>query len=108
MLKIINDNIYLTRGDSALIDLELDNYTPLDSDRITFTVKTATTSAKAIISKEIKNGMLKLESSDTAKLVYRNYVYDIQLTRTQLDSDEPWVETIIGPNKLVITEEVTF
>ena len=102
MLKIINDNIYLTRGDSALIDLELDNYTPLDSDRITFTVKTA------IISKEIKNGMLKLESSDTAKLVYRNYVYDIQLTRTQLDSDEPWVETIIGPNKLVITEEVTF
>ena len=98
MLKVMNGNVYLTRGDSAKLDLVVDNYKRLPGDRLIFTVKQSTSSSKVLIQKQF---------DDTKDLLYRNYVYDVQLTRNSYN-DTLWVETVITPHKFIVTEEVSY
>lgn len=108
MLKVMNGNVYLTRGDSAKLDLVVDNYKRLPGDRLIFTVKQSTSSSKVLIQKQFdENMILELTPEDTKDLLYRNYVYDVQLTRNSYN-DTLWVETVITPHKFIVTEEVSY
>lgn len=108
MVNVNNNNIYITRGDSADIAISITEstgvgYTPQDGDTITFTVKKTTNDTEAVISKTIKDGYLHLIPADTAHLDYGAYFYDCQLT-----TSDGRVCTFIPVHLFKVLEEVTF
>lgn len=108
MIRIINNSIYMTRGDSASIHLDITDmdektYTPEDDDTIMFTMKKSPTESAAIFQKKVEGGIIKINPEDTQKLDYGRYVYDIQLKKA-----DGATETIIPPHIFKIQKEVTF
>lgn len=108
MYKVIQNNLYLTRGDTAVFPLKVTymddtEYTFEEGDKVLFTVKKKTTDGETLFQKEITNGGLFLMPEDTKDLPYGRYCYDVQLTK-QCGT----VRTIIPPHILKICEEVTF
>nr|DAG31895.1 MAG TPA: hypothetical protein [Caudoviricetes sp.] len=109
MIRVINNSIYLTRGDSASIQLKITqvdddtDYTPEDGDVITFSLKKDPTQSKTLLSKTLSNETLVINPEDTNNLAYGRYVYDIQLTKK-----DGTVQTIIPPHIFKLDKEVTF
>lgn len=108
MVNVNNNNIYITRGDSADIEISItestgEEYTLQDGDTITFTVKKSTRATDAVISKQITDWYVHLAPVDTANLDYGVYVYDCQLT-----TSDGRVCTFITPHIFKVLEEVTF
>lgn len=108
MYKVIQNNLYLTRGDTAVFPLKVTymddtEYTFEEGDKVLFTVKKKTTDGETLFQKEITNGVLFLMPEDTKALPYGRYCYDVQLTKRY-----GTVRTIIPPHILKICEEVTF
>lgn len=109
MFSINNNEIEITRGDSAVINLTAENYIFKEGDTIYFTVKESVYSKNVLIQKvieiaeEVESIQIKLEPSDTKELKYRDYVYDVQLVFANKD-----VNTIISPSKFNVCEEVTY
>lgn len=101
MLKIQKNYIYLTRGDTAYLTIELEDDDEFGvGDAVAFNVKsTLRDEANYLIHKEIavtqKSNTLevKIEPEDTAKMSYGQYYYDVQLKRANGD-----VFTIITPD----------
>ena len=64
-------------------------YTPTDGDRVRFALKQSYSSSKVLIHKDIPNDtlVLHLAPSDTKKLAFGNYVYDIEITFANGDVD---------------------
>lgn len=85
-----NMNIFLTRGDYLILDLELfdkdtgDPYTPQQGDSIRFAMANDYGAKKAdcLIFKNIDPETLQLEilPSDTKKLQFGTYKYDVEFT----------------------------
>lgn len=108
MLKVIHNRIYLTRGDTAYIEVDLtdENGNAIeleDDDQLIFTVKYSTSKKNALLTKTVNEGLVTLSPDDTSDLDFGCYVYDIQLTRSNGD-----VFTIVEPTLFKITEEVTY
>lgn len=108
MLKIEDNVIYLTRGDTAvlniqIVDLEGELYELEEGDKCEFTLKKYTSNTKSLIKKEIIRDRLEIMPEDTKNLKFGEYVYDIQLT---LKDGE--VLTIVPPTPFNILEEVNF
>lgn len=108
MLKIdANNNVYLTRGDSAYLELNIRSsngpYIFQDGDVIALTIKKSVHDENVILQKLARDGELKIEPSDTKLLDYGEYVYDIQITTSDGD-----VFTVISPAKFVLKDEVTW
>lgn len=110
MFKITNNEIRITRGDSAYFSVDLENedgtpYTPVSGDHLTFTVKTSTVSPKSIIKieEDASSPNFSLNPDDTSSLKYGEYVYDIQFT-----AENGFVDTVIEPSPFIVTEEVTW
>lgn len=108
MYKVIQNNLYMTRGDTAVFPLKVTymddtEYTFEEGDQILFSVKKRTTENEALFQKEITNGVLFLMPEDTKSLACGRYCYDVQLTK-----HDGTVRTIIPPHILKICEEVTF
>lgn len=107
MFNIKGSDIFLTRGDTAYIQLSLkqngQTYEPSQGDVIRFAVKKKYTDETAIINKQIPTDtlLLHIEPSDTATLGMNDiYVYDMELTDALGN-----VDTFIG-GKLTILPEV--
>lgn len=104
-----NNNITLTRGDSASITVSLKNpdgtdYELQTGDELIFTVKHNCITEDIIIQKDISsNGIIILQPSDTNDLLYGVYFYDVQLTRANGS-----VNTVIPPRDFIVSKEVTF
>lgn len=104
-----NNNITLTRGDSASIAVALKNpdntdYTLQSGDELLFTVKYNCITEDIIIQKNISSdAIINLIPSDTASLLYGEYFYDVQLTRANGS-----VNTVIPPRDFIVAKEVTF
>lgn len=104
-----NNNITLTRGDSASIAVGLKNpdgsdYTLQSGDVLMFTVKYNCITEDVIIQKDISSdGIINLLPADTAALLYDVYFYDVQLTRAN-----GAVNTVIPPRDFIVAKEVTF
>lgn len=108
MLVITNDDIVLTRGDSAdiivnITDANGDAYTPAEGDVIKFTLKKNCETSDIIIQKTLVNSIISLVPADTEALPYGIYYFDVQLTTA---GDE--VYTVVAPHKFIIDKEVTF
>lgn len=108
MFRIFKNKIFLTRGDSAIFTLTItdtngDEYTPAEGDEITFTVKANTETRDILIQKDASSGKIEIQLEDTENLEYGNYVYDVQLKKS-----DGYVDTIITPHEFRLEEEVTF
>lgn len=108
MFKIDNDDIELTRGDSATIKVEItkqDNslYKRKGVDKLVFTLKKSYNSNQTLLRKEIEGLTFLINPEDTQSLAYGEYWYDIQLTTTNGN-----VYTVVGPARFILREEVTF
>ena len=106
MLDIVDNNIFLTRGDSAIIPLTItlgDEEYDYSNDYVQFTVKRNTVTETIIIQKTINNGGFKILPSDTNELEYQAFQYDVQLIKPNGD-----VFTVIPPHDFVLMPEVNF
>ena len=107
MLYIDEDNnITLTRGDSATIELSIkDEGATYDysSDLVQLTVKRNTVTEEVVFQKTFSTGVIVINPSDTAELKYTDLKFDVQLI-----NDQGGVYTVIPPRKFTIAEEVNF
>lgn len=89
MLKIEGNNIFLTRGDSATIDLTIydeegNTYTPKPNDVIVFSVKANVNNVETILRKSFENLSLKISSQESLKFNYGEYFFDVKLINHDL------------------------
>lgn len=103
MVKIQGTTITMTRGDTLIVNVEIDNYTPQADDVIRFACARSYVSSEVAIRKTIPNDTLtlRLDPADTKDLAYGDYVYDIELTYA-----DGRVDTFIAGATLRLTEEV--
>ncbi|MBR0315687.1 MAG: hypothetical protein IJQ99_02335 [Synergistaceae bacterium] len=88
MLDIVENQIYLTRGDTAyltvaLVDASGNNYRPVAGDKIYFRLKKNIFGDSVIFEKEVDISTLKLNlaPSDTKNLDFTSYRYEIELVK---------------------------
>lgn len=108
MSVVIKGNaISLTRGDTLKVTVKImqgeEEYIPAAGDTIRFALKKSIKDAEPLILKLIPVGtrLLTLDPEDTKSLEFGKYKYDIELTKENGD-----VDTFIGPETFVLTEEV--
>jgi hypothetical protein len=108
MFKIIGAKIFLTRGDTAFIDIKIlrmdgTEYQLKAGDQVLFTVKKNARDETVLFQKTPVDGIIKISPADTDHLRFGDYVYDCQL-RTY----DGIVQTFIPPSLFRVTEEVTY
>ena len=108
MLNCQNNIITLTRGDTAVLKLDIIDeqgipYDVTDSDVVLFTLKRNVMEKDVIFQKSMVDGKIIIHPQDTSHLEYGQYVYDVELTK-----EDGFVATVIPPHRLVIAEEVTW
>lgn len=108
MLTCVNNNISITRGDSAIFALSIkkadgEPYTVSEGDTVIFTVKKSTFDKDIITQKTVVNGVITINPDDTKSLEYGTYYYDVELTRA-----DGFVSTVISPHKFIVEQEVTY
>ena len=86
MLKIVDGNIYLTRGDSAILELTIkdengEEWTPGAGDKVIFALKKAAINPKRILTIEAVAGDtdIIIDPEDTKDLTIGQYIYDIHV-----------------------------
>lgn len=101
-----NNNITLTRGDTAVIDLAItidgEAY-DYSNDLVQFTVKKDTVTSDKILQKNFNGTSITIDPADTSGLDYQTFKYDVQIITQSGD-----VFTVIPPRNLTIAEEVNF
>ena len=84
-----------------------------DTDYLYFTIKQNANSATVLLQKTLNNGItlgndgyyhITMEATDTNKLTYGNYQYDIELKATE---PKEFVKTLIE-GTIILTEEITW
>ena len=100
VFKIEDNIIYLTRGDTAYIDLKIDGYKLKENDFIIFTVK-KDLDDEPLIEKQFTDTFI-LYPEDTSFLEYGKYYFDCEL-RTALGE----VFTVVPKSYLYLKEEVS-
>ena len=107
---IINGtNISMTRGDTESMTVTLDDGIGfVEGDIIELTVRVNPSSSNVELYKKVTEfdegkARIEIRSEDTEGLVFRSYVYDVQLTRAN-----GGVCTIIKPAIFEILPEVTY
>lgn len=116
MLRVINRDIYLTRGDSAALNIKITNYgcnQPYelsDGDEVFLTVKESYTLESFVFQKRITytdlidgDIIFKILPNDTNSLDFKEYIYDVEIKTSVGD-----VYTIIPPSIFKIESEVTY
>jgi hypothetical protein len=106
VLEINGNEIYVTRGDTAVIKLELDNYEFVNGDVVYFSVKKNKKDKEYVIQKTVtefkgNSASVKLYAEDT-DIEEGNYWYDIQCSL--LDGR---IDTVVIPTRFVIGEQIT-
>lgn len=107
MLSVLNDDITLTRGDTANLGLNIKKSDgsayDFTNDTVVFTVKTSTNTTDIVFQKHFSDGQITINPEDTQSLKYATYKYDVQIT-TELGE----VFTVIAPHNFIVAMEVTF
>ena len=105
MLKVEGNNIYLTRGDTGVIKLDVKDAQgsayDFSGDEVKFSVKKNLSDRSPVIEKTFdSNGQITFAVEDTANLEFGNYFYDVQLTHT--DGTDVSVDTVIVPSTFTV------
>lgn len=108
MLNCQNNTITMTRGDTAVLKLDIIDeqgmpYVPTDGDVVLFTLKRSVLDKSVVFQKSMVDGKITIHPQDTASLDYGQYVYDVELTQ-----GSGFVATVIPPSRFVVAEEVTW
>ena len=108
MLKITENKVQLTRGDTAVLKVEVQKddgsvYELKPTDTLVLTIKANTATKEIIIQKAAVDGVFTISAPETEQLAYGYYYYDVELRQA-----EGFVSTIIPPHSFMICEEVTF
>lgn len=108
MLIITRNRISLTRGDTAVLQIELRNskneiYHIRDGDELVFTLKKTTSTDTILIRKCAVEMTVKLYPEDTKDMIYGMYTYDIQLKKENGE-----ICTVVPPSIFEIMEEVNY
>lgn len=95
------NNIYLTRGDSAGFDLTITDeegepYTPRPNDVIVLTIKQNYNNVGNMLRKTFDNLHANISSEESLKFNFGTYFYDVRLI------DEDLIDTIICNGKFII------
>ena len=107
MLVIKNNRIYLTRGDTATLQLTLENQDGKavkiePGDTLVLTVKKLASDINPLIQLTAdESGQFAIEPADTEGLKAGVYMYDIQMNR------EGNIYTVIPSNYFELKEEIT-
>ena len=85
MLMINGTHISLTRGDSARLNLKLNNtdgteYELQDGDKVTLTIKKGVHASEKLFSVDLEDGSFFIPAGATSEWDFGNYVYDVQLS----------------------------
>lgn len=112
-MKVNGTNISMIRGDSETITvLCKDQYGTLvdliDGDTVRFTIKENINTEIKTLQKTVTTfpdgiAVITIVPADTKTLKFKEYVYDVQLTRADQS-----VITIVPPSKFKIEGEVTY
>lgn len=99
------NDITITRGDSALIKLTMDNsdgtpFQPGPNDHVEFQ---CCQGSKILFQKDVKQGVVTVVPTDTNKLEYGTYSYRIIVNQ----SDGKQLSAVNGA-KFIVEEEVTY
>lgn len=105
MFYIDGNEINVTKGDTAIFQLKLDNYTFVNGDVVHFNVKRSPKDEEYSISKEVREfegNIVKiiLTSKDT-RIDKGKYWYDIQCNL--LDGR---VDTVINKERFIVLEDI--
>ena len=105
MFNVSNNNISLTRGDTVILNLDIQNYELQDSDDVVLTVKKNVNTPTIILQKKLdfENMRFVIKPDDTSKIPYGTYKYDVQIT-----TSEGNVYTIITPHDFILDGEITW
>lgn len=102
MLKIEDNNIYLTKGDTATINIDLyydgEPWEMQEGDKISLAIKRNVNFNNTVFSREYSTTQINLLSSDTSGLSFGDYEYSL----TYIHNDENIDTFLIG--KFIITE----
>lgn len=110
MLDIVNEKIFLTRGDTAIITLDVtdeagDPYSPVEGDVFTFTLKRDYMNNEKLLTKTFDENMeISFSSNDTKNLNFGSYCYDIRRINDDLNIVDTFIceggfEVVRGTNK---------
>jgi len=107
MFSIEGNTISLTTGDTAIIELTLDNYKLVEGDSVVFTVKKNISDMRPLIEKTVysfEDGKAKfmLFSGDTG-LTPGKYIYDVQVNLS-----DGRIDTVIPPSTFKILKGVSY
>ena len=109
MFDIIDNEIFLSRGDSATIEIEItddegESYTPLLGESVIFSLKSSVDQCKTLFTKlftsESNSLVVELTQEDTSDLSFGVYKYDVILVT------EDGIYTIITPHNFNLLEVV--
>ena len=116
MLRVIGKDIYLTRGDTASLNVKISQYgcnkpyVIMDGDKVFMTVKNSFNVKDFVFQKVVSyedlidgNIIFKIIPSDTNELEFGDYVYDVEIKTSEGD-----VFTIIPPSAFKLEPEVTY
>ena len=104
-MKLTGTDIYMTRGDTEGIIVNITGYTPQAGDVVEFTVRRKIGNAPVIYKKAEfaeTQAVVRIEPEDTERLRFGDYIYDVQLTYGGT------VKTVVTPSKFTLGEEVTY
>ena len=114
MYSVTDTTINMTRGDTVVLQVEIQRngepYELQEGDEVRFALKHSTMNSKKtefrdqnpLVKKTIGNDLiLTLDPSDTKKLGFGNYIYDIQITLAN-----GTVDTFIDNATLILLPEV--
>lgn len=101
MFKIDGNNLYLTRGDTAYLSVNIDG-NDREIRELTLSVKKDIADAEYAFQLTAIDNKFIFEPADTKDLDYGKYVYDIQMT-TEYNE----IFTIVEKSNLYIKDEVT-
>lgn len=102
-----DDNIKLTRGDTAIIDIEITDadgepYIMQPLDELIFTVRKIYDAGSVVIEKTLQTPVITLVTDDTKDLTFGLYRYDIYL----YNSSTHVLDTFIAEKIFEVAEEV--
>lgn len=84
MAKVQDNNIFITKGDKAAFNFEVEDY-DFSSDTVTLGVKRNYQDSECVIVKEIENGKFVINPEDTAGLPAGVYFYDVKVVGENVD-----------------------
>ena len=106
MVEINDREIYITRSDTAVINLKVNDYNFVEGDVVYFSVKKNKYDTEYVIHKEITdfqgNIARTVLSSDDTNIPEGKYWYDYQCNLA-----DGRIDTVVIPSRLIIGEQIT-